>query len=722
MMLKPSLISTAILTSFLVTSNVTYAEDNSAREIEKLTVNGILPNRLEAVGGSFDILDEAYLQARRPLSVNEQLRTLPGVMVVADGSMSFDLNIGIRGQNPRRSAKAMIMEDGMPLQLAPYTDPVNHYATPSSSLSRVEVVKGAGQILYGPQTLAGAVNFITKPVTRSGEIEGSLTSRFGNQNFRGLHGNIGYGNEKGGIMFDVSQNKGDGIFNDSDYDIKDYRFKGEYNITDRQVLGLKVVHTKDRRNQTENYLTRDEYAADPYSHPTAELDKWQQDRDVVQLTHKFALNDSFTLSSQAYYTDIFRNGLRGTNSGREVDGVWESRLRNCDAVGDTNGDGNVTTSDIGDTDIDVCGGRHAPRQYYTWGLESRADFTHSLFNLENDAIVGMRFHKEEVHRQQVYATTTAQRLDYQLALVEGEDLEGERYDGYALSYYAQNTTYMDNWSVTAGFRYEDVRTRNTDDLSADSVSDDYTKFLPSLSVAWNGIDNTTIFAGVHKGISPSRADRDLAASGTRAVPEESTLYEFGMRSQYLKGINLSGAIFHNDIKNTIVDNGATFDNSGKSEQQGIELAGRINFGDMNESTNNLYLSGAYTNLWTAEYVKASDPENDGNRMQYAPKQLMNLDLGYEHHLGIDARIGVQYVGEQFVDDENTLVESGNGIEGVIPSYTVWNATVNYYIPDTRVTLFASVENLFDKTYLVSRNEGKLAGRERLFFAGMTFDF
>ncbi|MDO6710493.1 TonB-dependent receptor [Aliiglaciecola sp. 2_MG-2023] len=721
MTLKLTLISTAILSSLLLASYPTQAVDNIA-DIEKLTVNGILPSRLEAVAGSFDILGEDYLQARRPISVNEQLRALPGIMVVADGSMSFDLNIGIRGQNPRRSAKAMVMEDGMPLQLAPYTDPVNHYATPSTSVTRVEVVKGAGQILYGPQTLAGAVNFVTKAVPRNGEIQGSFTSRFGNQNFQGLHGSIGYGSDKGGLMFELAQTKGDGIFYNSDYDIKDYRFKGEYNITDKQKIGLKVVHTKDRRNQTENYLTRDEYANDPYDHPTAELDKWQQDRDIVQLTHTFEVNNKLTLSSQAYYSDIFRNGLRGSNSGREVDGVWESRLRNCDAIGDTNGDGNITVSDIANSDINLCGGRHAPRQYFTWGAESRADFAHKLFNLENDVIVGVRFHKEEIHRQQVYATTTAQRLDYQLALVEGDDLEGERFDGYAVSYYAQNTTYIDNWSVTAGFRFEDVTTRDSDDFSTNSVSDDYTKFLPSLSIAWNGINNTTVFAGVHKGISPARADRDLDASGARAVPEESTLYEVGMRSNYAKGVMFSGAIFHNDIENTIVDNGATFDNSGESEQQGIELAGRINFADIYGQTNNVYLSGAYTNLWTAKYIKASDPDNDGNRMQYAPKQLINLDFGYEHASGIDARIGVQYVGEQFVDDENTQEESANGIEGTISSYTIWNATVNYYIPDTQVTLFASIENVFDKTYLVSRNEGKLAGRERLFFGGITFNF
>jgi Fe(3+) dicitrate transport protein len=643
-------------------------------------------------------------------------------MVVPDGSMSFDLNIGIRGQNPRRSAKAMVMEDGMPLQLAPYTDPVNHYATPSTSVSRVEVVKGAGQILYGPQTLGGAVNFVTKATPRSGEVEGSVTSSFGNQDFRGLHGNVGFGNETGGFIFDFSQSKGDGIFDDSEYDVKDYRFKGEFNITDHQTLGLKIVHTQDRRNQTENYLTQDEYARDPYSHPTVALDKWEQDRDVVQLTHKFEVNENFSLNSHAYYTDTFRNGLRGSNSGREVDGEWESRLRNCDAVGDVNDDGRVTTSDISNTDINLCGGRHAPRQYYTSGAESRADFSHNLFDVENDAIIGIRYHQEQAHREQVYAVNTAQRLNYELALLEGEEREGTRLNAYALSYYAQNTTHIDNWSITAGFRVEDVRTSDSDDFSSNRVSDSYTEFLPSLGFAWNGITNTTIFAGVHQGISPSRADRELDASGARAVPEESTLFELGMRSSYYKGVTMSAALFHNDIENTIVDNGATFDNSGKSEQQGIELSSRINFGEMYNWNNNIYLSGSYTNLWTAEYTKASDPSNNGNRMQYAPEYLMNLDLGYEHVSGFDARIGVQHVSNQFADDENTRIESGNGIEGIIPSYTIWNATINYYIPNTGVTLFTSVENLFDKEYLVSRNEGKLAGRERLFFGGITFNF
>ena len=195
-----------------------------------------------------------------------------------------------------------------------------------------------------------------------------------------------------------------------------------------------------------------------------------------------------------------------------------------------------------------------------------------------------------------------------------------------------------------------------------------------------------------------------------------------MRSTYFKGISFKTAFFHNDIQNTLIDFGDTFDNSGDSKQTGIEVAGRIDFGNIYGWTNNIYLSGAYTNLWTAEYEDGPDPTINGNRMQYAPEHLLNIDLGYEHQSGVNARIGVQHVSKQFVDDGNTRVEDVSGLQGTIPSFTVWNATVNYRVPNTGVTLFTGVENLFDKEYLASRNEGKLVGRERLYYGGITYNF
>jgi Fe(3+) dicitrate transport protein len=455
MKLKPKIINTAIVSSLMLMPYAVIAEDEAV-DTGKMTVTGILPDRLEAIPGSFSIIDEEYLEERRPISNIERLRTVPGVNVVPDGSMGFDTNIGIRGQNPRRSAKSMIMEDGMHLQLAPYADPVVHYTTPSQAVNRIEVIKGANQILYGPQTLGGAVNFVTKPVPRNGEVEGSVTSAFGNQGYRMLNGSVGFGNEIGGVMFDFNQNKGDGVYDDAEFDVKDYRFKGELDITDRQTLGLKLVHTRDRRNQTEAYLTPFEYDQDPYSHPSIENDEWEQDRDVVQLQHIFRVNDNFKLSSQAYYTDTFRNGLRSTEENEgdlDVNGNITSLFRNCPGQGGEE----VPAGNVADPS--QCAGRHAPRQYYTRGVETRGDLSHSLFGLEHDTIFGVRYHEENVHRQEILAQSVAEREDYDLALLNNPgDVEEALIKTNALSYYMQNTTYVGNWSFTPGFRVEDVRT------------------------------------------------------------------------------------------------------------------------------------------------------------------------------------------------------------------------------------------------------------------------
>ena len=59
-------------------------------------------------------------------------------------------NIGIRGLNPDRSEKLLILEDGVPAGLAPYSVNAAYYVPPIERMARVELLKGSGQILYGP--------------------------------------------------------------------------------------------------------------------------------------------------------------------------------------------------------------------------------------------------------------------------------------------------------------------------------------------------------------------------------------------------------------------------------------------------------------------------------------------------------------------------------------------------------------------------------------------
>ena len=54
--------------------------------------------------------------------------------------------------------------------------------------------------------------------------------------------------------------------------------------------------------------------------------------------------------------------------------------------------------------------------------------------------------------------------------------------------------------------------------------------------------------------------------------------------------------------------------------------------------------------------------------------------------------------------------------------TIWNATLNYHFKPEHSTLFLTVKNLADKTYIVDRTRGILPGSPRLVQAGLKYNF
>lgn len=699
--------------------------------ISPVVVKGILPDHLESVPGSYFLVDEKALQERRPFSVQEALSNVPGVHVVGENSFGLGVNIGVRGLDPRRTARTLLMEDGMPLFLAPYGDPAAHYTTPLERVQRIEVVKGSGQILYGPQTVGGMINFVTRPVPTDGQVHGNVTATLGNNDFTSLYGNIGAGDERGGLMIDALHKKGDGIRDNHDFEIQEYTAKGQLNLSDRHTLIAKASYFRESSHVSETGLGLVEYHEDKYQAPTGKNDVFEHERTTFQLQHLFQINQQLKLSTQAYYAKSERASFRQINDPGGLGG--RSVMDRCTGLG-------VAT----EANAEQCGGRWRPREYEYWGIEPRLDLQHSLFGVESNAVLGFRYHREDIQRNQFRgADPRIQSQAYAEAF--GDHREKIHSDMEAKSYYAQNTFYVGDWTFTPGLRIEDLRIR-TNILRAEGAvqnnpeskdTNHQSKVLPGFGLTWNGIEKTTLFAGVHKGFAPPRPDRDISAPGgantavvVNTKPEESTNWELGARSNYIKGVTFETTLFHTIFDDIVVagPTSGSFINGGQSQQTGVELAGRINFGQIYDSAHNIYLSGSYTNLITAKFKKTNAAADvfSGDRLPYAPKHLASLSLGYEHPVGFDARIGVDYVSEQQEDVSYRVGRSEedvlSGRTGRIPSYALLNASLNYRPVGGRVSYFVSAYNLADKEYLTSRVDGMVAGRQRQVFGGIRYDF
>ncbi|RKT47122.1 TonB-dependent receptor family protein [Thiocapsa rosea] len=711
-------------------------DSEGVTSLPTLTITSAVPDRLEAVPGSTNLIERAQIEAERPFSIRELLQGVPGVHVVGEDAFGLNLNIGVRGLDPRRTVRTLLLEDGMPIQLAPYSDPSAHYSTPLTRIERIEVMKGSGQIVHGPQTVGGVINFVTRPVPR--EFVGEADLSIGNNRFNQISAGVGSGGDWGGWLVEALQRQGDGVRESHRHRLRDFSLKAALEISSRQSVLAKVGYYEEDSKIGEAGLDQARFDRDPFANPFPD-DKFELERWAAQLVHRIELRENAQLSTQIYYQKVDRASYRQLDAIAEA-GENETLRSRAPDTGPRNpacrldGEGiDFTVPNGFEIFAPFCGNQMRPREYEFYGIEPRLEMVHQAFGIPGELVAGLRLHEERISRKRFSGTTPRSR----------EESEGTYFrdqndiDTDAFSAYLQNTTFLGDWSITPGLRLEDYSLKNTAVLSrtdreinnGKSVTIDNTEWLPGLGVTYFGLPQTTLFAGIHRGIAPPRPDANLNPTDDalqRVDPELSTNYEIGARSSALTGLQWEATLFQTDFDNQIVEGEAlglaqTYANAGETLFQGLEVAARVDFGQLRSGIHNPYATLSYTNLFTAKF------ENDaagarGNRLPYAPRQMLSVGLGFEHAAGWDARMGVTYIDEQYTDAANSRAASADGQSGLIPSYTTLDAAVNFRLPQHGATLYLSATNLTDETYLVSRVNGAFAGASRQIIAGVSLMF
>ena len=211
-----------------------FADD--AAELDRVVVVGT-KERAAAQPGSAQVLDQAELESARVLSVAEALRKVPGVVVRDEEGFGLRPNIGIRGLNPTRSTKVLLLEDGLPFAFAPYGDNASYFHPPIERYERIEVLKGTGMLRFGPQTIGGVINYITPEPPQA--FEGEIDAAVGNEGYRRLRVALG----AGGHRFDAMAKEGDGARDNQSLRQGDFNYKFSTRLSETQSLTLRATWT-----------------------------------------------------------------------------------------------------------------------------------------------------------------------------------------------------------------------------------------------------------------------------------------------------------------------------------------------------------------------------------------------------------------------------------------------------------------------------------------------
>ena len=667
--------------------------------------------RLRRLPGAVDIVERETLEKSRVMTTSEALRRVAGVHVRDEEGFGLRPNIGIRGLNPTRSTKVLLLEDGIPLTYAPYGDNASYYHPPIDRFERLEVLKGGAQIAYGPQTIGGAVNYLTPrpPAQRAG----SLTLTGGNRAYFNGHGSYGSTLGRTGFLVDYMRKQGDGSRENLNFKLNDVNGKVVQGFGLAQTLTFRGNYYSEDSNVTYSGLRQDEYLAGPRANPFSN-DFFYADRYGASATHAFAVSGDVAMTTNLYWSSFRRHWWRqSSNSAQRPNDAGDPRC---------GGMANLYTT---------CGNEGRLREYYSWGVEPRVSVHHRALGVASETDFGVRAHFENQDRLQENGDTPTAR--------SGVLVESNLRQNAAYASFVQNRFLLGAWTVTPGVRLEHVQYERTNRLAnggAGVTGDtDLTRFIPGIGVSHTTGEQVTLFAGIHRGFAPPRTEDIISNTGgvIDLDPELSWNYEAGVRSTVRAGVSLDATFFRMDYENQVVPAslaggiGATLTNGGETLHQGLELRGQIDSAPITGSAYDVYLRVAYTYLPVAEFTGSrfssipgfSTVSVSGNRLPYVPEHVASIGVGYSL-AAFDARLEGVRTSDQFGDDLNIVAPTPDGQRGLISGNTVWNAAVNYTV--SRTTVFVAVKNVFDELFIVDRTRGILPGSPRLVQVGVRFGF
>ncbi|AMN42250.1 TonB-dependent receptor [Rhodoplanes sp. Z2-YC6860] len=160
-------------------------EQKDARRPAESAVPGRAP--AEATAETTSIVTDEQIVQKGARSLDEAVRAVPGV-VVTSGGQGIP-RIMMRGLPPRQT---QIFLNGVPLNSA-VDGQFDPSLIPTENIDQLKIIQGPSSVLYGPGTIAGVIDIITKKGTSG--VHGDVGTEIGGGSARRTYGTLSGGVE-----------------------------------------------------------------------------------------------------------------------------------------------------------------------------------------------------------------------------------------------------------------------------------------------------------------------------------------------------------------------------------------------------------------------------------------------------------------------------------------------------------------------------------------------
>lgn len=625
----------------------------------------------------------------------EVLGRIPGSNYSETEGGGFPSNgIAFRGLRPTQSQEIQTRQNGYNIAADLYGYPESYYLPPLEAVERIEVIRGASSLQFGPQ-FGGVINYITRNGTKEKPFEFATEQTGGSYGFFNSFNSIGGTYKKWSYYSYIQYKTTSGWRPNSDLRQTTGFAKIEYRATDKFKIGFEYSLLRNYIHMPGG-LTDEEFDKDPGQ--SFRTRNWLRSPwNILALTSEYKVSDKTLIT--------FKSTLN--TSARDL--VWK------------NEDGGPEVADSISPITNAYVEREVQREAFLSSTNELRLLTHyNIAGISQTLAMGVRYFQGSMKRQGGGPGSTGS--DFDLKLYGGAFEYDLDFTTVNAAPFFENTFHIGKrFSVTPGFRYEYIRSTsigyvtdgNTSAIVNSNLAQHWNIPLAGLGVQLKTSSTTNIYSNISEAYEPTNYS-NLTPIGVASVIDPNLKDVFGYNADLgwrgtVKNIlsfdvGLFYMTFNNEIGITLRTdlNGNPYTyrtNVGNSIHKGLETYVELNpfkksAGKSKIGTISFFNSYSYI---IAEYVEGPFK---GNTEEMAPRNIDRFGVNYSLKK-FSMTFLMSNTSMSYADADNTI-KSSDAIVGVIPAYQIMDLSATVRIKNYNIKL--GVSNLTDTKYFNLRTD------------------
>ncbi|MCZ2477865.1 TonB-dependent receptor [Aquirufa antheringensis] len=686
-------------------SDVTELQGVSVTAQSGVKGNSFLPQVNEytiTAGKKNEVILLDNLQANLAMNNSRQIfsRT-PGISVWESDGSGIQLGVASRGLSPNRSWEFNVRMDGYDITPDPMGYPEAYYTPPMEVVDRIEIIRGASSLQYGPQ-FGGLMNFVLRKPDLSTKLVVESQNTTGNN---GLFSSFNYvGGTAGRLSYTTYYQKrlGNGWRQNSYFNTDHSHGEVSYALSNKLKVGAQLTYMYTQSQQAGG-VTDTEFAQNAQQSKRAR--NWFSNPwFIYALTADYVISADSKLSLKYFGTTAERNSIGFTK-----------------AI----------------TEVDPMGNRQVDRDFYqTNGLELRYLVDYKLGSWKNTVASGLRYFSGEIKRKQLGVGSNGNGMDFDIQGLYTRDLifHNTNYAAFAETILRPSERLL----MTIGARLEQIETHmmgqsglssSGTPLAATPSTRERSFVLLGAGAEYQVSSGTKLYTNIAQAYRPVLASDLLPPATTDVIdPNLSDAkgfnFDLGYRGELGNYLTFDVDYFHLDYDNRVGtisrtnSDGKIYQfrtNLGHSVSKGAEAYIEFSpttawlkaskMGNISVFASIAAIQAHYLDFKTTSVVSGKIVESNlaGKSVENAPEKINRYGITYSKK-GLSLSWQISDIGQAFADASNTMAANAAATTGLIPAYQVQDVSGSYKFKKY-ATLKFGVNNLGDSRYFTRRSGG-----------------